>query len=647
MKRMIRMVSVSTLIGLTACGGGGGGGSSSSSSPAAPTTYSVTVTAGAGGTTSLSSATVVSGNTTTVTLTANTGYEIADVTGCGGTLSGNTFTTGPVTASCTITASFRLKKYPITATAGSGGVISPASVSVDHGTTTTLTATPAVGFEIADITGCNGTRNGNSFVTGPVTAACAVNATFRDIRITANGVVYERLDSAAYAPDYLPPTGISGATIKLRSGNGSTAANGTFAVKVEPIIKRDNDDLTADATGYASTSSPWNDGTKDSNQIIGMYKIPTITPHSGFVTGIVPHDVGGFYPDVYKAGLFPTTMQRGRDKAGANLVTLVDTINVTELSVPNAKVTMAGSPPWPDKYNPNLSAKDIYTDLTTNARSRGLSVMMMIQIYPDVPIISSYFAALPLMTKSATTFWDAWFAQLKLRVLERAAIARDLNMEYLVIGLNHYFMNQNAPYALWQDLVTSIRASGYKGKIGVFDGGFDGRQYTYDRADMLKFNSLFDFLGLSFYSIVQPQFSGEIRAREQTRARMRDDIKKVLDIHQTFGVSLMTLIGTPSVFGGVSNEEYIEPCLACTSVAPQRTRDLQQQADAYQAMYEVINSRPSGVGQVMGVLTWGYHYRDDPTTILTPNDSSYDKSASVRGKPAEAVMKHWAGAFSK
>lgn len=44
--------------------------------------------------------------TTTLTVTANTGHAITSVTGCGGTLSGSTYTTGAINAGCTVTASF-------------------------------------------------------------------------------------------------------------------------------------------------------------------------------------------------------------------------------------------------------------------------------------------------------------------------------------------------------------------------------------------------------------------------------------------------------------------------------------------------------------------------------------------------------------
>ena len=70
-------------------------------------TYTVTPSAGAGGSiTPNTPQTVNHGSTTTFTITPNTGYHINTVTGCGGTLTGNTYTTGPITADCDVTATF-------------------------------------------------------------------------------------------------------------------------------------------------------------------------------------------------------------------------------------------------------------------------------------------------------------------------------------------------------------------------------------------------------------------------------------------------------------------------------------------------------------------------------------------------------------
>ena len=157
---------------LTACGGG-----SSSGGPAAPTTYDVTVTAGTGGTVSPSSTTVNAGATTTFTVTAAGGYTIGSVTGCGGTLSGSTYTTGPINANCTVAASF-VAQYAVTATAGNGGTISPSSVMVSAGGTTSLIVTPNSGFTISGVMGCGGTLAGNTYTTGPISANCTVTASF-------------------------------------------------------------------------------------------------------------------------------------------------------------------------------------------------------------------------------------------------------------------------------------------------------------------------------------------------------------------------------------------------------------------------------------------------------------------------------------
>lgn len=86
------------LVALSGCGGGGGGSGTS--------TYTVTTSAGTGGSISPAAARVGEGETMPFTITPDTHYIIHTVSGCGGSLSGSTYTTGPVTADCTVTASF-------------------------------------------------------------------------------------------------------------------------------------------------------------------------------------------------------------------------------------------------------------------------------------------------------------------------------------------------------------------------------------------------------------------------------------------------------------------------------------------------------------------------------------------------------------
>ncbi len=146
--------------------------------------YTVSTSAGAGGSISPTSATVTHGQTTSFTITPSTGYSIGSVSGCGGSLVGNTYTTGAVTAACTVSASFNVNSYTVTASAGSGGSISPGSATVNHGSTTSFTVLANSGYAIGSVTGCGGTLSGNTYTTGAITAACSVTASFNSVIMT-------------------------------------------------------------------------------------------------------------------------------------------------------------------------------------------------------------------------------------------------------------------------------------------------------------------------------------------------------------------------------------------------------------------------------------------------------------------------------
>ncbi len=116
--------------------------------------YVITATAGTGGSISSSGdVSVTHGNDKTFTITPETGYEISDVLVDGtsvGTVSNYTFT--DVIENHTISVTFSLVEYVITATAGTGGNISPSGdVSITHGSDKTFTITPNTGYEISDV----------------------------------------------------------------------------------------------------------------------------------------------------------------------------------------------------------------------------------------------------------------------------------------------------------------------------------------------------------------------------------------------------------------------------------------------------------------------------------------------------------------
>ena len=147
-----------------------------------PVTHTVTPTAGPNGSIAPDTPqTVNDGDTTSFTVTPDAHYRIADVTGCGGSLDGDTYTTGPITEDCTVSATFEIVTHTVTPSAGDGsqGTIEPNTPqTVNDGDTTAFTITPMPLYLIDTVTGCGGTLEGNVYTTGTITADCTVTATF-------------------------------------------------------------------------------------------------------------------------------------------------------------------------------------------------------------------------------------------------------------------------------------------------------------------------------------------------------------------------------------------------------------------------------------------------------------------------------------
>ncbi|TWI71693.1 pre-peptidase [Desulfobotulus alkaliphilus] len=184
--KFLWVLALSFLFLFSGCGGGGSDSKDSDGGNTKPpineTGHTVTPSAGVGGIIDPDTPqTVNHGATTSFTITPDTGYGISSVTGCGGTLSGNTYTTGAITGACTVTASFSQfiqSSYTVSASAGEGGSISPSSRSVNHGSSTSFTVTPDTGYGISSVTGCGGRLSSNTYIITNTFENCTVTALF-------------------------------------------------------------------------------------------------------------------------------------------------------------------------------------------------------------------------------------------------------------------------------------------------------------------------------------------------------------------------------------------------------------------------------------------------------------------------------------
>lgn len=156
--------------------------------------FTVTASASAGGSISPGEAqTVFSGETLTFNVVPDAGYRIDSVSGCGGSLSGTTYTTGAISAHCTVSAEFAEEvieevRFTVSATAAAGGSITPSAQSVLEGETATFTVAADTGYRIDAVTGCAGSLSGSVYTTSAISGACAVNATFASLNETVDVV---------------------------------------------------------------------------------------------------------------------------------------------------------------------------------------------------------------------------------------------------------------------------------------------------------------------------------------------------------------------------------------------------------------------------------------------------------------------------
>ena len=113
-----------------------------------PVVHRITAEAGDGGSVNPASTTAVHGSSSLLTIIPEPGYRIDEVQGCGGELvAGARYLTAPVTAPCTVTATFAIESYTVTTLVRSnrGGATAGDGV-FEYGAEATVTATPDPGF---------------------------------------------------------------------------------------------------------------------------------------------------------------------------------------------------------------------------------------------------------------------------------------------------------------------------------------------------------------------------------------------------------------------------------------------------------------------------------------------------------------------
>jgi hypothetical protein len=452
------------------------------------------------------------------------------------------------------------------------------------------------------------------------------------------GTVYERAADAGHTLATPPVPPVANAALSVTwpgfpdAGPGSPPpapifnnADGSFRVPVPslPVVT-----IAAAAPGFALTwvTDEWAKAAS-APLTLGLYREQPVTARPGFVKGVFTWDAGGWTVPVFW-GRFASTYTRLHDVTHANLVAFADTPIVTAYGADS--VTMATDADQPGAW-PMLTAAQVQT-LVSAAHARGLGYFMLLSVNG---LAASYVDDMFKKSPGDTAFWDAWFAAYQAVVVTYAGIAKDNGVEVLGLSLGLGYVTR-LPASRWANLVAAVRATGYAGKLVVVTYNFPDSQYEELQAanggTPAPFVELFDAIVVSMYELTT--------SKTWTRRDLRAYVIALVEHARASGAKkIWLMLGTPSTDTGVSESTFIEPLVLVNDVANHHARDLYQQADAYQAALEVVNALP--VGEVSGLLSWGYHYRDDYTIGMDPGDLAMDKSGNVRGKPAEAVLSWW------
>jgi hypothetical protein len=225
-------------------------------------TYTITASTGANGSISPSGSVVVNhGSNQTFTMTPATGYQV-DVVTVDGTSVGSvaTYTFSNVVAAHTISVTFKIKTYTITASTGANGSISPSgSVVVNHGSNQTFTMTPATGYQV-DVVTVDGTSVGSvaTYTFSNVVAAHTISVTFKIKTYT--------ITASTGANGNISPTG----SVVVNHGS-----NQTFTMT--PATGYQVDVVTVDGTSVGSVATYTFSNVVAAHTISVTFKIKTYT----------------------------------------------------------------------------------------------------------------------------------------------------------------------------------------------------------------------------------------------------------------------------------------------------------------------------------------------------------------------------------
>ena len=241
-----------------------------------PDTFTITSSAGNNGSISPSGNTaVISGNSQGYTITPGTGYHVSDVIVDGTSVGAvATYSFSNVSANHTISASFAVDTYTLTASAGTHGSISPSgNTAVTSGNSQGYTITPDTGYHVSNV-----------IVDGTSVGAVA---TYSFSNVSANHTI-----SASFAVDTYTLTASAGAHGSISpSGNTAVTSGNSQGYTITPDTGYHVSNVIVDGTSMGALSAYTFSNITSNHSISAVFEAET------FVISASSNTNGAISPD--------------------------------------------------------------------------------------------------------------------------------------------------------------------------------------------------------------------------------------------------------------------------------------------------------------------------------------------------------------
>ncbi|MCX6431207.1 MAG: hypothetical protein NTX12_09780 [Actinobacteria bacterium] len=229
-------------------------------------------------------------------------------------------------------------------------------------------------------------------------------------------------------------------------------------------------------------------------------------------------------------------------------------------------------------------------------------------------------------TPSINKFWDDWFASYTKFIVGQADVAQTNGVEMLAIGkqLGPVIAYENL--ARWKSLIATVREH-YKGTL-VYVAS-EGKDWS-------EANGFPAWADLDAIVVTIGNQSPATQGR--TVSQIQKDMKTMLDEKfKPLATQYSKKVYLLTYFQAATTQEWFEagPVSGGHSHIVQ---DQTAQAKLYESLFQTIRNET----WIAGVFTWGYWWRNDLQTLITPGDSAVDKSSNVRNQPSMEIIKKWA-----